>query len=145
MKINFNKEHFDKMCNLALDMLLKNGVIKSKLGQELDIIELLHNVTINTLNDIRYLLNKRIEQLENADEWSSSSASQITLEETKKQKELVNLIIGYKRHLFEVEENNKRKAELTAKIAEMKEAAKTPEDRLKEAEEELASIENPNF
>lgn len=32
-----------------------------------------------------------------------------------------------------------------AKIAQMKEEAKTPEDRLKEAEAELAALENPSF
>lgn len=31
-KINFTKEHFDKMCSLLLTMLLSNNTVNSKLG-----------------------------------------------------------------------------------------------------------------
>lgn len=144
-KINFTKEHFSKMCNLAMGMLLDNGVINTKMGQSLNIVELIHTTSINTLNNIRLGLVKQIEKLESQDEWIADNTSQYGLEKAKEQKELVNLIIGYKRYQLEAQQISAKKAELVAKIAQMKEEAKTPEDRLKEAEEELAALEAPTF
>lgn len=141
-KINFTKEHFDKMCYFATTMLLENGTITTKMGQTLNVVELLHTTTINTLNAIRLGLVKRIENLENQDEWVASAQSQLELDKAKAQKEFINLIIGYKRYRLEVEETAKKKMSLMAKIAKMKEEAKTPEDRLKEAEAELSALDS---
>lgn len=145
MKINFTKEHFQRMQILLMQMLLNSETIPTKLGTPLNVTELLHNTTINTLNGIRLSLSKQIENLENADEWIASKDTQTKLESLKAHKELVNLIIGYKRYQLEVAETQKKKKELQSRIAEMKEAAKTPEDRLKEAEAELAALEEPQF
>lgn len=144
-KINFTKEHFDKMCILALGMLINNEVITTKMGQTLNIVELLHTTTINTLNSIRLGLETKIKNLEGEDEWIASSTSQAKLNKTKEQKELVNLIIGYKRYQLEAHENAKRKKELTEKLNALKESQKTPEDQIKELEAELAGIEDTNF
>ena len=46
-KINFTKEHFDKMCSLLLTMLLNNNIVNSKLGTPINVVELLHTTTIN--------------------------------------------------------------------------------------------------
>lgn len=145
MKINFTQEHFQRMQSLLLGMLLNNETINNKLGQPLNVVELLHTTSINGLNSIRLSLAKQIENLENADEWVASPVSQVKLDNLKAAKETVNLIIGYKRFQQEIAENNARKEELKAKIAQMKEEAKTPEDRLKEAEAELAALESPSF
>lgn len=145
MKINFTQEHFQRMQSLLMQMLLNNEVISNKLGQPLNVVELLHTTSIQGLNSIRLSLAKQIENLENADEWVASSVSQNKLNSLKTAKETVNLIIGYKRFQLEVAENMAKRDELKAKIAQMKEEAKTPEDRLKEAEAELAALENPDF
>lgn len=145
MKINFTQEHFQRMQHLLLGMLLNNETINNKLGQPLNVVELLHTTSIQGLNGIRLSLGKQIEALENQDEWVASPVSQAKLENLKVSKELVNLIIGYKRFQFEAEEVAKKKAELVNRIAQMKEEAKTPEDRLKEAEAELAALESPSF
>ncbi len=145
MKINFTQEHFQRMQSLLLGMLLNNETINNKIGQPLNVVELLHTTTVNSLNGIRISLAKQIEGLENQDEWVASPVTQSNLNKLKASKELVNLIIGYKRFRAEVEENNKKRKELEEKIAQMKEEAKTPEDRLKEAEAELAALDNPNF
>ena len=128
-----------------MQMLLNSETIPTKLGTPLNVTELLHNTTINTLNGIRLSLSKQIENLENADEWVASKDTQTKLESLKAHKELVNLIIGYKRYQLEVAETQKKKKELQSRIIEMKEAAKTPEDRRKEAEAELAALEEPQF
>lgn len=146
MKINFTKEHFQRMQILLMQMLLNSETIPTKLGTPLNVTELLHNTTINTLNGIRLSLSRQIENLENADEWVAPRDTQTKLEGLKAHKELVNLIIGYKRYQLEVAETQKKRKELQSRITEMKEAAKTPEDRLKEAEAELAALDEvPDF
>lgn len=141
MKINFTKEHYQKMCALLLDMLMNNGTIQTKLGQQLNVVELLHCTTINSLNEIRLSLTNAVRKIEDQDEWVEDNHSE-KLDILKAKKELVNLIIGYKRWSTEVRENQAKREALKAKIAQMKEAAKTPEDRLKEAEAELAALES---
>lgn len=140
-KINFTKEHFNKMCTLLMGMLLRNEVISSKLGTPINVVELLHTTTINSLNNIRLTLSNKIKQLESQDEWIASEINAQQLDIAKRQKELVNLVIGYKRYRMEVEENAQKKAELTAKLKALKESQKSPEDKIKELEAELSAID----
>ena len=139
-KINFTKEHFDKMCSLLLIMLLDNNTVHTKLGTPINVVELLHGTTINSLNNIRLALSNRIKQLEGQDEWVASSSTAKQLDTAKEYKELVNLVIGYKRYKMEVAENAQKKAELIAKLKELKESQKTPEDKIKELEAELSAM-----
>ena len=140
-KINFTKEHFNEMCTLLMGMLLRNEVISSKLGTPINVVELLHTTTLNSLNNIRLTLSNKIKQLESQDEWIASEINAQQLNIAKRQKELVNLVIGYKRYKMEVEENIKKKAELTAKLKALKESQKSPEDKIKELEAELSAID----
>ena len=140
-KVNFTKEHYAKMQTLAFAMLVHNQTISTKMGQPLNIVELMHTQTINTLNGIRLSLGKQIETLESQDEWVATDYQQEKLEALKKQKELVNLIIGWKRHNLEIQEARARKAELTAQLDKLKESQKTPEDRIKELEAKLQEID----
>ena len=138
-KINFTPTHFERMKELAVEMLLDNEVIVGKLGQQFNIVDLIHTTTINTLNNIRVGMAKAIESLENADEWVDS-ANQEKIEKLKKQKELVNLIIGYKRYLLEQQETSELKKQLKKTLADLKESQKTPEDKIKEIEAQLAEL-----
>ena len=140
--INFTKDHEARLKELACEMLFNNDVIQTKLGQPLDIVELLHTTTINTLNEIRNKLSNTIAKMEEADEWIEKDTTKI--EKQRKAKELVNLIIGWKRFNLEKAENARKREELSAKLAELKESQKTPEDRIKEMEAELASLDE-NF
>ena len=140
-KINFTKEHYAKMKELAFDMLVNNEVVNTKLGQPLTIVDLLHTQTINTLNNIRLAIGKQIEGLENQDEWTTSTYQQEKLEKLKQAKELVNLIIGWKRHNMELAEAKAKKAELTQQLKELKESQKSPEDKIKELEASLKELE----
>lgn len=138
-KINFTPTHFERMKELAVEMLLDNEVIVGKLGQQFNIVDLIHTTTINTLNSLRVGMAKAIENLENADEWVDS-ANQEKIEKLKKQKELVNLIIGYKRYLLEQQETSELKKQLKKTLADLKESQKTPEDKIKEIEAQLAEL-----
>ena len=139
-KINFTKEHFEKMCSLLLTMLLSNNTVNSKLGTPINVVELLHTTTINSLNDIRLALSNKIKRLENQDGWVTSGSTAKQLDTVRAQEELVNLVIGYKRYRMEVEENAQKKAELTAKLKALKESQKSPEDKIKELEAELSAM-----
>ena len=139
VKINFNKEHETKLDALAIKMLKENGVVRTPMGQVLNIVELMHTTSINQLQNIMSALKKKIDKIEEADEWLAPDNDK--LEELRRMKELINLIIGWKRHNLEISENRKKKAELTKKLNELKESTKTPEDRIKEIETELASLD----
>lgn len=144
-KINFTKDHFNKMLSMAAAMLVNNEVVLTKMGQPLNIVELMHTTTIGTLMDIKKSLSKKIENLEDQDEWVESNTNQVNLTRYKNQKELVNLIIGWKRFMLEASEAAKRKQELESKLKELKDSQKTPEDKIKEIEAELASMQEPDF
>ena len=144
-KINFTKEHYNKMLSMAAAMLVNNEMVVTKMGQPLNIVELMHVTTIGILMDIKKSLSKKIENLEDQDEWVESNTNQVNLTRYKNQKELVNLIIGWKRFMLEALEAAKRKQELESKLKELKDSQKTPEDKIKEIEAELASMQEPDF
>ena len=139
MKINFTKQHYQDLVNLVAQAAMNHVVINTKMGQPLDIVALLHTTSINTLNDIKASLVKKIRGIEDRDEWID--ADTVVLDTLKGQKELVNLIVGWKRWKMEIDENRKKKENLTKKLAELKESTKTPEDRIKEMEAELAAMD----
>ena len=141
-KVNFTKEHYAKMQTLAFEMLVKNEAIPTKMGQLLNIVELMHTQTINTLNNIRLSLGKQIEDIEKTDEWVATDYQQEKLETLKKKKDLVNLIIGWKRHTMEVYEAKAKKMALKAKLDELKESQKSPEDKIKELESQLKKLDS---
>ena len=138
-KINFTPEHMERMKVLLLDMLLNNGVIISGFGNELNACTLLHTTTINNLNNIRIGLGKNIETLENTDEWVNSN-NQHKIQVLKEKKELVNLIIGYKRYMEEVKALEAKRKELEEKLNILKDSQKTPEDKIKEIEAQIAEL-----
>jgi uncharacterized protein (DUF3084 family) len=139
MKINFTKQHMERLLDLANAALFDRSTITTKLGQVLNIYELLHTTSINQLNEIKLSLAKKIEKAESADEWIDPDNAK--LQALKETKELVNLIIGWKRYNLELDENARKKEELSKKLAELKESTKTPEDRIKELEAQLKDLE----
>lgn len=138
-KINFTKEHMIRLYDLANEMLFDNATIQTSMGQVLNIVELLHTTSIGQLQNIMTSLKKKIDKIEEADEWIAPDNDK--LEELRRMKELINLIIGWKRHNLEISENKRKKEELTKKLAELKDSQKTPEDRIKEIEDELTALD----
>lgn len=139
MKINFTKQHMERLINLADAALFNKITVITKLGQPLNIYELLHTTSINQLTEIKASLAKKIEKIESSDEWIAPDNDK--LQSMKDTKELVNLIIGWKRYNLELDENARKKAELSKKLNELKESTKTPEDRIKELEAQLKELE----
>ena len=139
MKINFTKQHMERLIDLADEMLFDNTAVTTNMGQTLNICELLHTTSINQLTNIKTALAKKIEKLEAQDEWVAPDNDK--LQSMKDTKELVNLIIGWKRYNLELDENARKKEELSKKLTELKESTKTPEDRIKELEAQLKELE----
>ena len=139
MKINFTKDHMSRLLDLADEALFDKTVVFTKLGQPLNIYELLHTTSINQLNEIKNSLSKKIEKAEETDEWIQPDNDK--LQAMKDTKELVNLIIGWKRYNLELTENELKKEELSKKLTELKESTKTPEDRIKEIEAQIKELE----
>lgn len=139
MKINFTKDHMSRLLDLADEALFDKTTVYTKLGQPLNIYELLHTTSINQLNEIKSNLTKKIEKIEEQDEWVTPDGDK--LQAMKDTKELVNLIIGWKRYNLELAENARKKEELTNKLTELKESTRTPEDRIKELEAQLKELE----
>lgn len=139
MKINFTKEHMSRLIELADEALFDKTTVYTKLGQPLNIYELIHTTSINQLGEIKNNLAKKIEKIEEQDEWVAPDGDK--LQAMKDTKELVNLIIGWKRYNLELAENARKKEELSAKLTELKESQKNPEDRIKELEAQLKELE----
>lgn len=138
-KINFTKTHYEMMCEMLLEMLLNNETIQHKMIT-LDVVALVHTTTINTLNSIRLELGKAINVLENQDEWTTSETNQKKLTILRDKKELVNLVIGYKRWKEEQEAIKDERMIINEELNRLKESQKTPEDKIKELEDKLANL-----
>ena len=136
--INFTKQHMERLMDLADAALFNGTTVVTKLGQPLNIYELLHTTSINQLNEIRTSLAKKIEKAEAADEWIAPDNDK--LQSMKDTKELVNLIIGWRRYNLELAENERRIAEIDKQLNDIDEATKTPEDKKKELLAEKAKL-----
>ena len=143
MKINFTKDHFEKLKELLSIMLLNNETVNNRLGIPVNVVELVHTTSLNSLNDMRNALKKTVEKAESTDEWVSSFISQEKVNKLRRQIETIYLIIGYKRYQMELADLNNKREELTEKLNKMKEEAKTPEERIKEVQNELDNLEIP--
>ena len=142
MENKFTKEHEEKLDKLIAKAVKENRVFNYGLGQGGNtVMNILHTVTIESLRKILSTIKKLIQTEEDKDEWSSKDVDSKKLERLREDRELVNLAIGYKIKNLEIAANAKKKAELTAKLAELQESTKTPEDRIKEMEAELAKLD----
>lgn len=143
-KINFTKEHMARMKELATDMLFNNGTIKTALGYA-NVHDILHLTTIESLKTILRGLKKTIENMEDADEWATTDYERQKLDKLKQDKEFINLVVGYKRYLYEQDEIAKNRQKLELEIKALEDAEKTPADKIKELKEKLAAMDTPDF
>lgn len=139
-RINFTPEHLARLKELSIDFLFNNKVIHNKLGNPMNIHELLHLTTINSLNNIRQECKSLVRRIEDKDEWIICENDSIALKEAKESEELVNLIIGYKRYRNEQNTILKKKAVLQEQLNELKESQKTPAERIAEIEAQIAQL-----
>lgn len=142
-EVTFTGEHLNKLKQLSIGMLFEDRKIKGQIGTELSIHDLLHNSSVATLQKVHGNLKKAIENKEGLDEWSMTPYQQRQLETLNKDKEIVNLIIGYKKFLAQQESNKSKLSEIREEIAQLKKATMSPEDRIAALtlkEQELAGL-----
>ena len=140
MRVNFTKDHMSKLKELAVEMLFNNGVVSTKIGQILNISDLLHTTTINTLNSIKNSIKKHIENLEGIDEWAVEADTRKEIETLRSNAELVNLIIGYKRYQQELAENHAKKCMLEKQLHNLEESTKTPAEKIEELKRQIEAL-----
>ena len=90
-------------------------------------------------------MKKAIDNLENQDEWATSEVNQNKLNNLKDKKELVNLVIGYKRWKEEQESIKLTRKLLLEELEDLKESQKTPDDKIKELEAKLANLKTEDL
>jgi hypothetical protein len=137
-RINFTKEHEEKLNEFIVEMWREDIVVIGKLGQPMNICEL-KVLSPNSLNDLKLIYDKKISSLESKDEWIDPENDKLDLYRFIRNG--LNLLVGFKRKQIQIAENKAKKAELTKKLTELKESTKTPEDRIKEMEAELAALD----
>ena len=138
MKINFTKEHEEKLDKFIVKMWKEDIIVSGKLGQPLNICEL-KTLTPNSLNDLKVIYDKKISNLESKDEWVDPENDKLEL--YKFIREGLNLLVGFKRKLIQDREIEREKKELDKTISELREASKTPEDKIKELEAKRAALD----
>lgn len=137
-KINFTSEHSAKLKELAVKALFDGETFKpTGLGNENTIHDLIHNVSVDTLTKYHANVKKQVAEIENLDEWNLTDYQQRKAASLKKTQELVNLIIGYRRSEIEKAAEKKALQEKLSLYKQLKEEAKTPEERMKELEAEI--------
>jgi hypothetical protein len=137
-RINFTKEHQEKLDKFVVRMWKEEIVVIGKLGQPLNICEL-KTLTPNSLNDLKLIYDKKISSLEAKDEWVDPENDKLEL--YKFIREGLNLLVGFKRKLIQDREVEQEKNELDKTISELREASKTPEDKLKELMAKRAALD----
>jgi hypothetical protein len=137
-RINFTKEHEEKLNEFIVEMWRKDIVVIGKLGQPMNICEL-KVLSPNSLNDLKLIYDKKISSLESKDEWIDPENDKLDLYRFIRNG--LNLLVGFKRKQIQIAEAKAKKAELTKKLEELKESTKTPQDRIKEMEAALAELD----
>ena len=139
-KINFTKEHQDKLNSLAGEALVKGTIFKAHLGTEMTIYDLFHNTAIGTLQAYNKKLKKEIDDSE-SDDWTNTESQDRKVSALKKTQELIFLIIGYRKSEDERTAARAKATKLRSELNELVEANRTPADRLALKQKELEELE----
>lgn len=142
-KVNFSADHKAELNKLFLSLSFAGHVLTGKFGANaLNPYDMLHHASISTLKSLYNQLKKEISAAEDTeDDWTSSSYEQSQLALKKRWKQFIHLVIGYKKAEAEKAENRAAVKQMKAKLTELKESNKTPEEKIKELEASIAEME----
>lgn len=142
MKKQFTAENLATLKQLYTEFSFKGEVLEGKFGANtLNPFELLTQTTVPTLRSLFATVKKLAQATSELDEWS------LTEHQLTKQKgfeawaEFLNLLIGYRLSEEERADKLKTAKKVKAELAELKDNAKTPAERIAEKERELAELE----
>lgn len=139
--INFNAEHKSKLDVLLLKHLYSNTLIDGLAGTKVNIYQLLHETSLKSLQSVHQNLFKTVDAQKNIDQWSMTDYQQEKQEKLKEVLDLVNLMIGFKKSEALKETNRDLASKLRSELKALKESNKTPEERIKELDDQIKSIE----
>ena len=139
--INFTKQHKTELQQLIFEAVTKRWQVATKLGMNLDVMDIFHTATIQTLRNIRKDLTNKLNSFED-DEWSDKSVQDDEkVAYYNMSIKLINLAIGYRLWKQEQYELESKKAALELRLKLLKEDQKTPEEKIAELEEEISKME----
>ena len=139
--INFTEQHKTELQQLVFEAVTKRWQVATKLGMNLDVMDIFHTATIQTLRNIRKDLTNKLNSFED-DEWSDKSVQDDEkVAYYNMSIKLINLAIGYRLWKQEQYELESKKAALELRLKLLKEDQKTHEEKIAEIEEEISKME----
>lgn len=139
-KINFTSEHMSRLKVLALIFLMAGTFFKGAISTTLNVFQLLHDTTVNTLKNLYSNLEKEIEALKKTNKWDMNDYQQKKLVKLEEQLEFINLLIGFKLYKEQVAENKKLILAKKAELLELEDSMLKPEDRINKLKSELSEL-----
>lgn len=130
----FTKTHFDNLSQLIIEALFKDKTFYNNLNMPITVYDLVNNTTINSLTSMYSKALRKLNEAEQQNEWKETDTTELI-----KTTQLLNLLIGYKTYSNEVKEKEKERKLLEEKLNTLKEASKSPEEKIKEIEELIKS------
>lgn len=142
-QVNFTEDHKKELEGLFVNLSFEGVQLAGKFGTNtMSPYDLLHNASSSTLKSLYNQLKNEITKAEeNEDEWTSSDYEQRQLSSKKEWKKFLYLLIGYRKYLTEKAKNSEALRQMKAKLAELKESNKSPEDQMKELQDAIARME----
>lgn len=130
----FTKTHFDNLSQLIIEALFKDKTFYNNLNMPITVYDLVNNTTINSLTSMYSKALRKLNEVEQQNEWKETDTTELI-----KTTQLLNLLIGYKTYSNEVKERKEKRKLLEEKLNTLKEASKSPEEKIKEIEELINS------
>lgn len=130
----FTKTHFDNLSQLIIEALFKDKTFYNNLNMPITVYDLVNNTTINSLTSMYSKALRKLNEVEQQNEWKETDTTELI-----KTTQLLNLLIGYKTYSSEVKERKEERKLLEEKLNTLKEASKSPEEKIKEIEELINS------
>ena len=130
----FTKTHFDNLSQLIIEALFKDKTFYNNLNMPITVYDLVNNTTINSLTSMYSKALRKLNEVEQQNEWKETDTTELI-----KTTQLLNLLIGYKTYSNEVKERKEKRKLLEEKLNTLKEASKSPEEKIKEIEELIES------
>lgn len=130
----FTKTHFDNLSQLIIEALFKDKTFYNNLNMPITVYDLVNNTTINSLTSMYSKALRKLNEVEQQNEWKETDTTELI-----KTTQLLNLLIGYKTYSNEVKERKEERKLLEEKLNTLKEASKSPEEKIKEIEELINS------
>ena len=104
-KVNFTTENLSRLKELALEVLFNNYTFKGVMNSDYTIIDILFNLSLNSLENIYNQLDKELAKFNKVSRWTSTEEENTRKSLVELKKEFINLVIGYKLYLAQQAEH----------------------------------------